>query len=245
MECAAEMVLPLVCNPGHICITDESLYFQPLNGYPVRGWPSWTWGGQWGWNCDDSVVLLRCVIAATRDSDQTSGRQENLQTAAWPQTDGEFSRWDILTMTSMWAWVCMCVCVCWPSGTGGVLHWEWFLLRHLPEVLHHSRQRWRLLLHGHFFRSDPSEATLALFVLLNFCWITLKEKVPFKLIPLLAQRTTWRSTRQRATCCSGSAATSVTTSTSSTSTTWLTAAATTSPSTPPSPGLSQTTAVRS
>lgn len=35
MECAAEMVLPLVCNPGHICITDESLYFQPLNGYPV------------------------------------------------------------------------------------------------------------------------------------------------------------------------------------------------------------------
>ncbi|XP_056879537.1 protein FAN-like [Takifugu flavidus] len=36
MECAAEMVLPLVCNPGHICITDESLYFQPLNGYPEQ-----------------------------------------------------------------------------------------------------------------------------------------------------------------------------------------------------------------
>lgn len=35
MECAAEMVLPLVSNPGHVCITDESLYFQPLNGYPV------------------------------------------------------------------------------------------------------------------------------------------------------------------------------------------------------------------
>ncbi|TKS87952.1 Protein FAN [Collichthys lucidus] len=36
MECAVEMVLPLVCNPGHVCITDESLYFQPLNGYPEQ-----------------------------------------------------------------------------------------------------------------------------------------------------------------------------------------------------------------
>lgn len=36
MECVAEMILPLVSNPGHVCITDESLYFQPLNGYPVR-----------------------------------------------------------------------------------------------------------------------------------------------------------------------------------------------------------------
>lgn len=35
MECAVEMVLPLVSNPGHVCITDENLYFQPLNGYPV------------------------------------------------------------------------------------------------------------------------------------------------------------------------------------------------------------------
>uniref|UniRef100_A0A8C5FPW8 BEACH domain-containing protein n=1 Tax=Gadus morhua TaxID=8049 RepID=A0A8C5FPW8_GADMO len=35
MECTAEMVLPLVSNPGHVCITDEGLYFQPLNGYPV------------------------------------------------------------------------------------------------------------------------------------------------------------------------------------------------------------------
>nr|XP_020480680.1 protein FAN [Monopterus albus] len=34
MECAVEMVMPLVSNPGHICITDENLYFQPLNGYP-------------------------------------------------------------------------------------------------------------------------------------------------------------------------------------------------------------------
>ncbi|XP_022609768.1 protein FAN isoform X2 [Seriola dumerili] len=34
MECAVEMVMPLVCNPGHVCITDENLYFQPLNGYP-------------------------------------------------------------------------------------------------------------------------------------------------------------------------------------------------------------------
>lgn len=39
VECAAEMVLPLVCNPGHLCITDQSLYFQPLNGYPVGALP--------------------------------------------------------------------------------------------------------------------------------------------------------------------------------------------------------------
>ncbi|KAM4606320.1 protein FAN isoform 2-T3 [Polymixia lowei] len=35
MECEVEMVTPLVSNPGHVCITDENLYFQPLNGYPV------------------------------------------------------------------------------------------------------------------------------------------------------------------------------------------------------------------
>lgn len=34
MECLAEMVTPLVTNPGHVCITDKYLYFQPLNGYP-------------------------------------------------------------------------------------------------------------------------------------------------------------------------------------------------------------------
>jgi len=34
MECKAEMVTPLVTNPGHVCITDTNLYFQPLNGYP-------------------------------------------------------------------------------------------------------------------------------------------------------------------------------------------------------------------
>uniref|UniRef100_F6Y544 Neutral sphingomyelinase activation associated factor n=1 Tax=Xenopus tropicalis TaxID=8364 RepID=F6Y544_XENTR len=34
MECAAEMVTPLVTNPGHVCITNKFLYFQPLNGYP-------------------------------------------------------------------------------------------------------------------------------------------------------------------------------------------------------------------
>uniref|UniRef100_A0A8D3CFY5 Neutral sphingomyelinase (N-SMase) activation associated factor n=1 Tax=Scophthalmus maximus TaxID=52904 RepID=A0A8D3CFY5_SCOMX len=34
MECEVEMVTPLVSNPGHVCITDENLYFQPLNGYP-------------------------------------------------------------------------------------------------------------------------------------------------------------------------------------------------------------------
>uniref|UniRef100_A0A8C5M964 Neutral sphingomyelinase activation associated factor n=1 Tax=Leptobrachium leishanense TaxID=445787 RepID=A0A8C5M964_9ANUR len=34
MECEAEMVSPLVSNPGHVCITDKCLYFQPLNGYP-------------------------------------------------------------------------------------------------------------------------------------------------------------------------------------------------------------------
>ncbi|XP_061821844.1 protein FAN [Nerophis lumbriciformis] len=36
MECAVEMVLPLVSNPGHVCITDDILYFQPLNGYPEQ-----------------------------------------------------------------------------------------------------------------------------------------------------------------------------------------------------------------
>ncbi|KAM9839485.1 protein FAN [Aulostomus maculatus] len=36
MECAVEMVMPLVSNPGHVCITDENLYFQPLNGYPAQ-----------------------------------------------------------------------------------------------------------------------------------------------------------------------------------------------------------------
>uniref|UniRef100_A0A8C9VWS6 Neutral sphingomyelinase activation associated factor n=1 Tax=Scleropages formosus TaxID=113540 RepID=A0A8C9VWS6_SCLFO len=35
MECEAEMVSPLVTNPGHVCITDQNLYFQPLNGHPV------------------------------------------------------------------------------------------------------------------------------------------------------------------------------------------------------------------
>ncbi|KAG5268463.1 hypothetical protein AALO_G00212870 [Alosa alosa] len=34
MECEAEMISPLVTNPGHVCITDQNLYFQPLNGYP-------------------------------------------------------------------------------------------------------------------------------------------------------------------------------------------------------------------
>ncbi|XP_056377981.1 protein FAN isoform X2 [Hyla sarda] len=34
MECEAEMITPLVSNPGHVCITDKYLYFQPLNGYP-------------------------------------------------------------------------------------------------------------------------------------------------------------------------------------------------------------------
>ncbi|XP_075172147.1 protein FAN [Anomaloglossus baeobatrachus] len=34
MECEAEMITPLVSNPGHVCITEKYLYFQPLNGYP-------------------------------------------------------------------------------------------------------------------------------------------------------------------------------------------------------------------
>ncbi|CAL9697699.1 unnamed protein product [Knipowitschia caucasica] len=36
MECTVEMVTPLVSNPGHVCVTDENLYFQPLNGYPEQ-----------------------------------------------------------------------------------------------------------------------------------------------------------------------------------------------------------------
>nr|XP_031548077.1 protein FAN [Vicugna pacos] len=35
MECKAEMVTPLVTNPGHVCVTDTTLYFQPLNRYPT------------------------------------------------------------------------------------------------------------------------------------------------------------------------------------------------------------------
>ncbi|CAF88139.1 unnamed protein product, partial [Tetraodon nigroviridis] len=73
LECAAEMVLPLVCNPGHVCITDESLYFQPLNGYPVRGWRT---------NLKPALSAAR----GTGDSHQTSRRQEDLQAAARPQT---------------------------------------------------------------------------------------------------------------------------------------------------------------
>uniref|UniRef100_A0A8B9KRE3 Neutral sphingomyelinase activation associated factor n=1 Tax=Astyanax mexicanus TaxID=7994 RepID=A0A8B9KRE3_ASTMX len=34
MDCEAEMITPLVTNPGHVCITDDNLYFQPLNSYP-------------------------------------------------------------------------------------------------------------------------------------------------------------------------------------------------------------------
>ncbi|XP_007566639.1 protein FAN isoform X1 [Poecilia formosa] len=34
MECPVEMVMPLVSNPGHVCVTNENLYFQPLNGHP-------------------------------------------------------------------------------------------------------------------------------------------------------------------------------------------------------------------
>ncbi|XP_043921420.1 protein FAN [Protopterus annectens] len=34
MECRAEVVAPLVTNPGLVCITDQNLYFQPLNEYP-------------------------------------------------------------------------------------------------------------------------------------------------------------------------------------------------------------------
>ncbi|KAM9827744.1 protein FAN [Neosynchiropus ocellatus] len=36
MECAVEMVSPLVSNPGHVCVTNENLYFQPLSGYPDK-----------------------------------------------------------------------------------------------------------------------------------------------------------------------------------------------------------------
>lgn len=67
MECAAEMVLPLVCNPGHICITDESLYFQPLNGYPV----SYRHPGLVGGKTVITALILHSVISGTGDSDQT------------------------------------------------------------------------------------------------------------------------------------------------------------------------------
>uniref|UniRef100_UPI00358EA155 protein FAN isoform X2 n=1 Tax=Myxine glutinosa TaxID=7769 RepID=UPI00358EA155 len=34
MQCSAEMVLPLVTNPGHVCVTFHYLFFQPLSGFP-------------------------------------------------------------------------------------------------------------------------------------------------------------------------------------------------------------------
>lgn len=48
----------------------------------------------------------------------------------------------------------VCVSMPPPPGSRGVLYWEWFLLRHLPEVLQHSRQRRGLLLHCYFPRWD-------------------------------------------------------------------------------------------
>lgn len=96
MECAAEMVLPLVCNPGHICITDHSLYFQPLNGYPVSCWGRLgvrvrVRGGGGCQNCIN-VIILYSVISGAGDPDQTSWCQEDLQTEARAQTSGEFSQ---------------------------------------------------------------------------------------------------------------------------------------------------------
>uniref|UniRef100_A0A8C4NHG3 Neutral sphingomyelinase (N-SMase) activation associated factor n=1 Tax=Eptatretus burgeri TaxID=7764 RepID=A0A8C4NHG3_EPTBU len=34
MQCSAEMVLPLVTNPGLVCVTCHYLFFQPLSGFP-------------------------------------------------------------------------------------------------------------------------------------------------------------------------------------------------------------------
>lgn len=53
MECKAEMVTPLVTNPGHACVTDTTLYFQPLNGYPVSG--LWASKSSFAWQFLSSV----------------------------------------------------------------------------------------------------------------------------------------------------------------------------------------------
>lgn len=66
MECKAEMVTPLVTNPGHACVTDTTLYFQPLNGYPVSG--LWASKSSFAWQFLSSVNFsapeldLYCVL---------------------------------------------------------------------------------------------------------------------------------------------------------------------------------------
>lgn len=91
MECPVEMVMPLVCNPGHVCVTNENLYFQPLNGHPVspqtqrpparKTMPS-----------DGNPALTSRVVSAACDSNQTERSQENLQATARAQAFGE-QRW--------------------------------------------------------------------------------------------------------------------------------------------------------
>lgn len=73
MECEAEMITPLVTNPGHVCITDQNLYFQPLNGYPVSTHSFFHWTCchtfrdiLWTWCLDasgdaSSLLLLKAI----------------------------------------------------------------------------------------------------------------------------------------------------------------------------------------
>lgn len=157
MECAAEMVLPLVSNPGHVCITDESLYFQPLNGYPVSRADTLT---------PPRPKHIHLVIYPFISSFHFSNRSFKSDSTAWGESTKDGTDSDRWWVQQGWKACESLILPCVghrfnpdvhvsmppPPGSRGVLYWEWFLLRHLPEVLQHSRQRRGLLLHRHFLR---------------------------------------------------------------------------------------------
>lgn len=102
------------------------------------------------------LIITRLFTSGTRDSNQAAQSPENLQKTARPQTSGEWQQLEIrLVYTQRRKIMCLFTC---RSGSGGFLHRERLLLRHLPEVLQHSRQRWDLLLHRHlpgWAKSEP------------------------------------------------------------------------------------------
>lgn len=154
MECAVEMVTPLVSNPGHVCITDENLYFQPLNGYPVSDSEevpaALSLSAALCW-----TTVTSFAVSGACDSNQTSPSQEDLQKTTRSQASGE-SGW-LFSDGGMINPKPTSVHVCAPlPGSGGLLHRERLLLWHLPEVLQHSWQRWNLLLHRHLPRWENS-----------------------------------------------------------------------------------------
>lgn len=137
MECVAEMILPLVSNPGHVCITDESLYFQPLNGYPVSpsGYTKTPQSGElyffsWSYwvfllhlSFQEQVIQIK-LHSVRRIYKRRHGLRPLVSTTSmWVNND-----------TSLQAEYphAFCVIVSPPPGSWGVLFWEWFLLQHLP-----------------------------------------------------------------------------------------------------------------